>query len=135
MHYRCETRRSSVLSRICRGYRHNHLTEFCSVLYAVDAVNIPQLMKTLFTDAYGIPKFVNAMEAAQRNSKCAKLEVKDEYMHAVALKYLLKSGEYETETREWSELPKIQKHGQHVKRSSGRHMWRSCQGRKIKTVR
>ena len=26
-------------------------------------------------------------------------------MHAVALKLLLKSGEYETKTREWSKLP------------------------------
>ena len=26
-------------------------------------------------------------------------------MHAVALKLLIKSGEYETETREWSKLP------------------------------
>ena len=29
----------------------------------------------------------------------------DEYLHAVALKSILQSGEYETETREWSKLP------------------------------
>ena len=29
----------------------------------------------------------------------------DKYMHDVALKLLLQSGEYETETREWSKLP------------------------------
>ena len=76
-----------------------HLTKFCSGLHAVDAVDIPQLMKTLFTDADGIPQFINMMESAQRNSKREKLAIQDEYMHNVALKSLLKSGEYETETR------------------------------------
>ena len=48
------------------------------------------------------------MEAAQRKSKRAKLFIHDENMHAVALKLLLQSGEYETETREWSKLPEDQ---------------------------
>ena len=62
-------------------------------------------MKTLFNDAYAILQFINAMEAAQQKSKRVKLEIQDDYMHAVALKLLLKSGEYETETREWSKIP------------------------------
>ena len=45
------------------------------------------------------------MEAAQRKSKRAKLVINDDYMHAVALKSLLQSVEYDTETREWSKLP------------------------------
>ena len=49
------------------------------------------------------------MEAAQRKSKRAKLVIYDEYMHAVALKLMLQSGEYETETREWTKLPENQK--------------------------
>ena len=78
----------------------DHLTRFCLDLHVVDAVDIPQLMKTLYSDNEGIPKFINAMEAAQRKSKRAKLEVQDEYMHVVELKSLLKPGEYKTETRE-----------------------------------
>ena len=70
-----------------------HLKKFCSGLPTVDSVYIPQLTKTLFTDADGIPQFINAIEAAQRKSKRAKLEIQDEYMHNVALKLLLKSGE------------------------------------------
>ena len=62
-------------------------------------------MKTLFRDTEGIPQFINAMEAAQPKSKRAKLVIHDEYMQAVALKLLLQSGEYETETRECSKLP------------------------------
>ena len=62
----------------------DHLTKFCSGLHTVDYMEIPQLMKTLFTDADGIPQFINAMEAAQRNSKQAKLVMQDEYMHAMA---------------------------------------------------
>ena len=64
----------------------DYLTEFCSGLHTVDAVDIPQLMKTLFTNADGIPQFINAMEVAQRNSKRAKLVIQDKYMHDVALK-------------------------------------------------
>ena len=85
-----------------------HLTEFFSGLHTVDAVEIPQGMKTLFNDAEGIPQYINAMEDVQRKSKRAKLVIIDEYMHTVALKLLLQSGEYETETREWSKLQKTQ---------------------------
>ena len=82
-----------------------NLTKFCSGLHTVDAVNIQQLMKTIFTDADGIPQFINAMEAAKRKYKREKLVIHDEYMHAVALKSLLQSGDYGTEMREWSKLP------------------------------
>ena len=33
----------------------DHLTEFCLVLHAVDAVDIPQVTKTLLRYAEGIP--------------------------------------------------------------------------------
>ena len=46
------------------------------------------------------------MEAVQTKSKRADMEVSDDYMHAVALKSLLATGEYETETRDWTKLPK-----------------------------
>ena len=84
----------------------DNLTEFCLGLHTVDAVDIPQGMKMLFSDSEWIPQFINAMEAAQRKSKHAKLVIKDEYLHAVALMSLLQSGEYKTETRECSILPK-----------------------------
>ena len=82
----------------------DHLTELCLGLHTVYAVDIPQVMKTLFSDAEGIPQYINAMEAAQQKSKWGKLVIHDKYMHAVALKWLLWSGEYETETREWLKL-------------------------------
>ena len=62
-------------------------------------------MKSLYKDSEGVTQFINAMEAAQRKYKRAKIVINNEYLHAVALKYLLQSGEYETETREWSKLP------------------------------
>ena len=83
----------------------DHLTEFCLGIHTIDAVDIPQLMKTLFANADGIPQFINVMEAAQQNSKQEKLVIHDEYMYAVVIKFLLKSGEYETKTREWSKIP------------------------------
>ena len=83
----------------------DHITELFSGLHTVYAVDIPQVMKTLFSNADGIPQFINEMEAAQRRSKRAKLVIHDKYMHAVALKSLIHSGEYKTETRECSKLP------------------------------
>ena len=74
-------------------------------IHTVDTVDIPQLMKTLYKDAEGIPQFMNAMEEAQRKSKRAKLIINDNYLHAVALKSLHQSVEYKTETQEWSKLP------------------------------
>ena len=79
----------------------DHLNGFCPGIPIVDAVNIHQLMKTLFTDANGIPQFINGVEAAQQKSKREKIVIQDEYMHAVALKLLLQPGEYKTETQEW----------------------------------
>ena len=87
----------------------DHLTKFCSGLHTVDAVDIPQVMKTLFSNAEGIPQYKNAMESAQRKSKRAKLVIHDDYMHALGLKLLLQPGEYETETREWTKLPEDHK--------------------------
>ena len=42
----------------------DHLTKFCSGLHTVNAVDIPQVMKTHFSNAEGIPQFIDAMEAA-----------------------------------------------------------------------
>ena len=53
----------------------DHITKFYLVIHTVDALDIPQLMKTLFTDADGTPQFINAMEAAQRKSKREKLVI------------------------------------------------------------
>ena len=66
-----------------------HLTKLCSGLHTVDEADIPQVMKTLFSDADGIPQFINSMEATQQKSKRAKHVIHDEYMHAVVLKFLL----------------------------------------------
>ena len=55
----------------------DHLNEFCLGLHTVNAVNIPQLMKTLFANGDRIPQFINVMEAAQKNSKRAKLPIQD----------------------------------------------------------
>ena len=57
----------------------DHLTEFCLGLHTVDAVDIPQVMKTLFSDAEGIPQFINAVEAAQRKSSVQILIVDDKF--------------------------------------------------------
>ena len=73
-------------------------------LHTVDAVDIPQIMKSLYKYSEGVPRVINAMEVAQSKSKRAKLVINNKNLHAVALKLLLQSGEYETETREWSKL-------------------------------
>ena len=103
----------------------DHLTEFCLVLHTIGAVNFPQYMKTLFSDVNGIPQFINAMEAAQQKSKRAKLVIQDKYMQDVVLKLLPQSGDYETETREWSNSLTINKPRYCGRQPSWRHMWQS----------
>ena len=61
-------------------------------------------MKILFSNTEGILQFINSMEAVQQKYKRVKRVIRDEYMHAVALKLLLQSGEYDTETQEWSKV-------------------------------
>ena len=39
----------------------DHLTEFCAGLHTVDAVDILQLMKSLYKYLEGVPQFINAM--------------------------------------------------------------------------
>ena len=53
----------------------DHITDFCLGIHTVDSIDIPQFMKTLFTDADGIPQFINAMEAVQQKSKREKLVI------------------------------------------------------------
>ena len=98
----------------------NRLTKSCSGLHTANVVDIPQVIKTLFSDADGIPQYINAMKAAQRKSKRETFVIHDKYMHAVALKLLTQSGEYETETGEWSKLPEDPKFGRRGRRPSGR---------------
>ena len=83
----------------------DHPTKFYLGLHTVDSGNIPQVIKKLCSDATGIPQFINTIEAVQQKPKQEKLVIHDKYMHTVGLKLLLQSGEYETETREWSKLP------------------------------
>ena len=64
------------------------------------------------------------MEEAQRKSKREKLVIQDKYMHAVALKLLLKLGEYETKLGSGKNFLMTDKHGQHGKQRSRRRMWR-----------
>ena len=49
----------------------DHLTEFCVGLNKVDAVDIPQIMNSLYNDLEGVPQLINAMKAAQHKSKRA----------------------------------------------------------------
>ena len=54
-----------------------HLNDFCLGLHTVDEADIPQVMKTILSDAEGIPQFINSTEAAQCKSKQAKLVIHD----------------------------------------------------------
>ena len=55
----------------------DHLTEICAGLHTVDAMDIPQIMKSLYRDLEGVPQLMNTMEAAQHKSKRAKLVINE----------------------------------------------------------
>ena len=54
----------------------DHLTEFCSGIHKVNAVDIPQVLKNLFSDAEGIPQLISPMEAAQRMSNQCTVDIR-----------------------------------------------------------
>ena len=69
----------------------DHLTEHCSGIHAIDAVDIPHIMQIFYKEAKGIPQFVNMMEAAQAKENRANLPITGKYFHDLALQALIAS--------------------------------------------
>ena len=83
----------------------DHITEHCSGLHEIYAVDIPHIMRSFYKEAEGIPQFINIMESAQAKSNRLNLLITDKYVHAMSLQALIALNEYKADTREWEKLP------------------------------
>ena len=81
-----------------------HLECHCTGLHAIDAVGIPSVMQTFWTEAEGVPQYINRMKAVQKKSVRTPLPVADSVMQAIAFRSILASGEYPDDMREWKKL-------------------------------
>jgi hypothetical protein len=60
-----------------------HLTDNCRGLHPAELVNLPTRMLTFYTDADGIPKYINMLEDAQHKLERAKLPMSNEQLLAI----------------------------------------------------
>ena len=61
-------------------------------------------MQTFWTEAGGVPQYINIIESAQNKSVCTPLPVTDAVMQAITFRAILASGEYPNNMREWQKL-------------------------------
>ena len=61
-------------------------------------------MQTFWTEAEGVPQYINRIEAAQQKSVRTPLPVTDAVMQAIAFRDILASGGYPDNMREWQNL-------------------------------
>ena len=62
-------------------------------------------MQTFWTEAEGVPQYINRMEATQKKHVRTLLPVNDVVMQVIAFRAILESGEYPGNMREWQKLP------------------------------
>ena len=83
----------------------DHLDANCGGLHPSDLVRLPTDMMTYYTEADGIPEYINMLEEAQRKSSRANLPIADDNLMAIASTAILASGHFPRPTDEWEALP------------------------------
>ena len=76
-----------------------HLEDHCTGLHSIDAVDIRFFMQTFWTDAEGVPQYINRMEAAHKKSVRTLLPVTDVFMQTISFGAFLTSVEYPNNMR------------------------------------
>ncbi len=55
----------------------------CNSLHPIELINLPTQMLSFYTDADGIPEYINMQEDAQRKLEWAKLPMSNEQLLAI----------------------------------------------------
>ena len=61
-------------------------------------------MQKFWTEAKGVPQYINRMEATHKKSVRTPLQVTNAVMQSIAFRAILASGEYPDDMREWKKL-------------------------------
>jgi hypothetical protein len=78
-----------------------HLADNCCGLHPAELINLPTQMLSFYTDADGIPEYINMLEDAQRKLERAKLPMSDKQLLAIVTTSVLASGHFPRLTDDW----------------------------------
>jgi hypothetical protein len=78
-----------------------HLANNCCGLHPAELINLPTQMLSFYTEADGIPEYINMLEDAQQKLEQAKLPMSDEQLLAIATTSVLASGHFPRPTNNW----------------------------------
>jgi hypothetical protein len=81
-----------------------HLDANCGGLHPAELINLPTEMLSYYTQADGIPEYINMLEEAQRKLARANLPMSDDQLLAIASTSVLASGHFPRPTDEWEAL-------------------------------
>lgn len=86
-----------------------HLDANCGGLHPAELINLPTEMLSYYTQADGIPEYINMLEEAQRKLARANLPMSDDQLLAIASTSVLASGHFPRPTDEWEALARNNK--------------------------
>jgi len=87
----------------------DHLTTNCGGLHPSELISLPTEMISYYTEAEGIPEYINMMEDAQRKLARANLPMSDDQLVAIASTAVLASNHFPRPTDEWEARPRAEK--------------------------
>jgi len=87
----------------------DHLTTNCGGLHPSELISLPTEMISYYTEAEGIPEYINMMEDAQRKLARANLPMSDDQLVAIASTAVLASNHFPRPTDEWEARPRAAK--------------------------
>jgi len=87
----------------------DHLTTNCGGLHPSELISLPTEMIGYYSEADGIPEYINMMEDAQRKLARANLPMSDDQLVAIASTAVLASNHFPRPTDEWEARPRAEK--------------------------
>jgi len=87
----------------------DHLMTNCGGLHPSELISLPTEMIGYYSEAEGIPEYINMMEDAQRKLARANLPMSDDQLVAIASTSVLASNHFPRPTDEWEARPRAQK--------------------------
>jgi hypothetical protein len=86
-----------------------HLDANCGGLHPAELINLPTEMLSYYTQADGIPEYINMLEEAQQKLARANLPMSDDQLFAIASTSILASGHFPRPTDDWESLARNNK--------------------------
>ena len=89
----------------------SHLQVLCDGLHALDMLALKNYMQNYHQDMEGTPKYLNALEGAQKCSKRAGNPITEDILLLIATNAMLSKERFPRADEIWEDLPKKEKNG------------------------